>query len=273
VIDLHLHTTASDGRLSPEELVARASRVGLRIISVTDHDTTAGLAEVRAATQAAGIELVDGIEVTAVHDHRDVHVLGYFIDTTDADLAVFLEAQRQRRIERLHAIARHLSALGLSVDIDEIVAGARRGASVGRPLIARALMKGGHVGSIQEAFERYLGTGRPAFVPRVGCSPAEVVAVIHDAGGIAALAHPGVTKQPSIIGQLAADGLDALEVYHSDHSPTTTRDMLALARELRIGVSGGSDFHGDEDRHRPLGGVSLPADHYHDLVARRARRG
>ena len=272
MIDLHLHTTASDGRLSPALLVSRAAAATLTTISVTDHDTVAGLRDVRAAANRAGIRLVNGIEITAVHAARDVHVLGYFIDPDDARLAEFLTTQRAIRTERVQAIASKLAQLGAPVDIEALVAGQRPGTSIGRPMLAHALVARGHVASVQDAFDRYLGAGQPAYIPRVGQSPAKVVRIIHAAGGIASLAHPGVTRQPEIIEPLVAEGLDAIEAYHSDHDAGTTAFMLELAARLRIMVTGGSDFHGDHDMRRPIGGVTLPADAFAALSSKAETR-
>ena len=148
-------------------------------------------------------------------------------------------------------------------------AAARPGASVGRPVIARALVAAGHVASMQDAFDRFLAVGQPAFVPRLGRAPAEVVAVIHAAGGVASLAHPGLTRQPEIIEPLAAAGLDALEVYHSDHTPEMQAEALATTDRLKMSITGGSDYHGD-DRRRPIGAVTLPQAAFDDLSARAA---
>lgn len=265
-----MHTTASDGRLSPADLVARVVAVGLTTISVTDHDTVAGLREVRKHADAANVRLISGIEITAVNDGRDVHILGYFIDEHDRPLASLLETQRTKRIDRLREIAGRLKALGYPVDVDPLLADSalRRGASVGRPKIAQALLMAGHVISIQEAFDRFLATGRPAFVPRLGPAPAAVVDVIHAAGGLASFAHPGVTRQPGLIGPLAEAGLDAIEAYHTDHTPEMQADALDTARRLKLAVSGGSDYHGDDER-RPLGGVTLPEAEFEALVRRR----
>jgi predicted metal-dependent phosphoesterase TrpH len=269
VIDLHLHTTASDGRYSPAQLVDRVRTAGLTVMSVTDHDTVAGLAEARGCAEAAGITFVDGIEITSVNAERDVHMLGYFIDPHDPQLAQFLETQRASRVARVREIGERLHRLGLGVDVDAILAAAsaKPGVSVGRPLIARALVAAGHVYSISDAFERYLGTGQPAFVPRIGQSPSDVVAVIHRAGGLASLAHPGVTRQPALIEPLVSAGLDAIEVFHSDHPPALQQDLLVLAQRLDLLVTGGSDYHGEGDRGRVLGGSTLPRAAFERLVS------
>jgi predicted metal-dependent phosphoesterase TrpH len=268
-----MHTTASDGLLSPAALIARVVDVGLTTISVTDHDTVAALAEVRALTDAAGIRLIPGIELTSVHNGRDVHILGYFIDETDRSLAEFLVRQRTQRVDRVREIGSRLATLGYPIDVETLFRDAARrpGTSVGRPQIADALVRTGHVQSRQEAFDRFLAEGRPAFVPRLGPTPAQVVDAIHHATGVASLAHPGVTRQPDIIAPLADHGLDAIEAYHTDHTPQAREDALATAERLQLAVSGGSDYHGDDER-RALGGVTLPQADFDVLEMRRAAR-
>jgi len=274
LIDLHLHTTASDGRLAPADLVARVADAGITVMSVTDHDTVAGLAQVRQAADGALVTLVDGIEVTAVHEGRDVHILGYFIDPADDALAKFLAVQRHRRVERVREIAARLARLGIGLDIEALlaVAAKRPGTSVGRPVIARALIRAGHVASMTDAFERFLGTGQPAFVPRIGQSPAEVVAIIHAAGGLASMAHPGVTKQPAVMASLVAAALDAIEVYHSDQPAHMQRELREFADAHNLLVTGGSDHHGDDHRDRPLGRSTLPAADFERLHDRATRQ-
>jgi 3',5'-nucleoside bisphosphate phosphatase len=273
VIDLHLHTTASDGRLSPTALVTRAAAAGVTIMAVTDHDTTAGLAEARAHATTLGIELVTGIELTSVDAGRDVHILGYFFEPTHLGLTTLLETNRTLRVARLREIGARLEKLGVPVDVERIVDGGaeRPGRSVGRPLLARALMERGHVASVQEAFDKFLASGRPAFVPREGRGPAEFVRAVHEAGGIVSFAHPGVTKQDALLEPLVAEGLDAIEVYHSDHGPDARETYLQLARRFGVLVTGGSDYHGDDER-RPIGHVSLPAEDFDGLVAAASRQ-
>lgn len=288
MIDLHLHTTASDGWLSPAQLVARAAAAGITTMSVTDHDTVAGLAEVGAEAAACGIRLVPGIEITSIADGRDVHMLGYFFDPGSGPLLTFLEGQRALRVSRTREIGARLAALGMPVDVDAVLAtaAARPGASVGRPQLARALVAAGHVGSVRDAFEKWLATGLPAYVPRTGPAPADVVDVIHAAGGVASFAHPAVTRRDELIRPLADRGLDAIEVYHSDHSPEDEADYRGLAARLGVLVSGGSDFHGEPStplraaeppapsraRRNALGVVSLPPAAFAALEERATRR-
>jgi predicted metal-dependent phosphoesterase TrpH len=270
VIDLHTHTTASDGRCTPAELVARAASAGVTVLSVTDHDTVAGCAPVAAACEAARIEFVAGIEITAVRDQVDVHMLGYFLDPRSPALLAFLAGQRQQRVDRIRQMIARLAAFGIRLDADAIVQPAidDPSRSVGRPWIARALVAGGHVKSTNDAFGIWLSRGKPAFVARESAEPDEVIARIHEAGGIASLAHPGVVGHDEWIPSLAAAGLDALEVHHTDHDKAATKRYRALADRHSLGVSGGSDFHGDES-HGPAspGTVSLPREDYERLAA------
>lgn len=271
MIDLHLHTTASDGTLSPAALVSRAAHAGLRTISVTDHDTVAGIPEARAAAAALGLRVINGAEITGIENQRDVHLLAYFIDTEDAGLTSFLQRQRTDRIRRVREIAARLGALGYAVDVEPLLAVARSapGRSVGRPLLADALVTAGYARDRSDAFHRLLGKGCPAYVPRLGATPEQVIAVVREAGGIVSLAHPGLTRIDDVIPRLAATGLAALEARHSDHDPETERRYRDMAAALGLAVSGGSDFHGDSGHRTPtLGKVALPPA---DLVALEAR--
>jgi predicted metal-dependent phosphoesterase TrpH len=273
LIDLHLHTTASDGALSPSELVLEARAAGLSIISITDHDTTAGCDAARGTARDAGVELVPGIEISAVADGRDVHVLGYFIDTASQRLIELLDRQRDDRLRRVRLMGERLAALGVSIDIDPILADAARGRSVGRPQVATALAAAGHVQTRDEAFRRFLEFGGPAFIPREGTSPAEVVSIVHAAGGIASLAHPGVGRCDHLIAGLVTAGLDAIEARHSDHDQATEAHYRAEARARGLLVSGGSDFHGATGhRTSRLGVVTLPQADFDALRAAAARR-
>jgi 3',5'-nucleoside bisphosphate phosphatase len=273
VIDLHTHTTASDGRCSPVELVARAAAAGVDVLSVTDHDTTAAASASAAACAGTGIEFIPGIEITAVVEGVDVHVLGYFIDPDAAALAAFLATQRNRRVDRVRQIVDRLAALGIVLDVDAILHPSADGAgkAAGRPWIARALVAGGYVTSTSEAFEKYLKTGASAFVSRVGPAPADVFDQIHAARGVASLAHPGLLKRDDFIASFAVAGLDALEAHHSKHSAEDTSRYLALARRHGLAVSGGSDYHGDpsHDVGGP-GSTSLPPELFQNLKGRRA---
>jgi predicted metal-dependent phosphoesterase TrpH len=274
MIDLHTHTTASDGRCTPEELVERAAAAGVTVLAVTDHDTVAGTSRTAAACARAGIEFVPGIEITAIVDGGDVHVLGYFIDGDSLALRSFLAEQRQHRVDRIRQMVDRLAGHGMVLDGDAIVAPAiaNPSVSIGRPSVARALVAAGHVVSIDEAFGKWLGHGCPGFLPRMGAHPDEVFDRIHKAGGIASLAHPVLVGHDEWIPGFAAAELDALEAYHSDHDAAATERYLRMADDLGLAVSGGSDYHADE-AHGPgrPGSVSLPAERFDALKARRVR--
>jgi predicted metal-dependent phosphoesterase TrpH len=270
LIDLHLHSTASDGTLAPPALVARAAAAGLTVVSVTDHDTTAGFDDARDAASRHGLALVPGIEITAVEDGRDVHVLGYFIDPHAAPLARFLERQRADRVDRVVRIGARLRDLGCPIDVGPLLAAAARGTgrSIGRPQIADALAAAGYARDRVEAFDRFLGDGRPAFVPRAGEAPEHVIAVIRGAGGIASLAHPALLGRDDLIPRLARTGLAAVEACHSDHDAAAERHYRGLAAAHGLAVSGGSDYHGDSGpRACVLGLVTLPLLDYERLKA------
>ncbi len=271
MIDLHLHTTASDGRSTPEELARQLANAGITIAAVTDHDTTAAIAEVRSHAAERGTRIISGIEITAVLESEDVHMLGYGFDPDHPPLVRFLSAQRidrRRRLEEMHA---KLVALGVPVDIEAHLssAAAKSGKALGRPLLAAALFKAGYVNSIAEAFEKYLGSGGPAFVSRRGASPADVVSLVHDAGGVVSVAHPGKLKSDWLIEPLAEAGLDAIEAHHPDHDAAATAAYRARAARLGLLVTGGSDFHGRESgRVDAMGRVTLPAVDFAKLAAR-----
>jgi len=273
MIDLHTHTTASDGRSTPAELVARAAAAGVTVLSVTDHDTVAGCELAREACAGAGIEFVAGIEITATREEADVHILGYFIDPASAPLLAFLARQREQRIDRIRRMIARLADLGMPLDADEIVrpALAAPGTAIGRPWIARALVARGFVDSTNQAFASWLGRGRPAFVPREGVPARQVIAQIHDAGGVASIAHPGVLAHDEWIPDLVDAGVDAIEAYHTDHDEAARAHYRAVAQTYGLAVSGGSDYHADET-HGAVhpGSVSLPREEYERL--RRSRQ-
>jgi predicted metal-dependent phosphoesterase TrpH len=269
VIDLHLHTTASDGSLKPAALVAAAAAAGLTVIAVTDHDTTDGFDEAAAAGATAGVRVLTGIEITAVDRGRDVHVLGYFFDRAHPSLVSFLSSQRADRIRRVTEMLDRLARLGVPIRAEDVLAGRREGQSIGRPRIADALVAAGHAADRNDAFDRWIGAGRPAFVARRGATPEEVVSIVAEAGGIASLAHPGLLKSPDLLPRLAAHGLPAVEARHSDHDPETEARFRAFAREHNLLVTGGSDFHGAEGhRVNALGVVTLPAEDFAALEGR-----
>ncbi len=268
MIDLHMHTTASDGTSTPEELVARVRKAGITIFSVTDHDTMAAIPTATAAAAREGVTCVPGIEITTVHDGHDVHMLGYFLDADTPMLVALLERVRALRLERAAEISERLAGAGVPIDVDTLISAANPGSSrsLARPQIARALIAAGHVATVAEAFDRYLSEGCCAYVPHRGPSPEEGVAAIRSAGGVASMAHPATTRRDEIIPTLADAGLSAIEAYHSAHDAETVSRYVELARSLGLAVSGGSDFHGESMRRAEFFGVTnLPKDEYERL--------
>jgi 3',5'-nucleoside bisphosphate phosphatase len=262
-IDLHLHTTASDGRSSPEELVRQVHAAGIRVMSVTDHDTRASEPAVRAAAADAGIRVVSGIEITSVDNGRDIHVLAYGLPPVSPALDAVVAGQRGRRLERAREIARKLQALGAPIDVEAVVAAATAsGKAVARPQLAQCLVDAGHVQTVQEAFDRYLDQSSPAYVANEGVSPAEIIALVAASGGVTSLAHPGQVKDQSLIARLADAGLPCLEVFHSSHDAAAQTHYLALADRFGMVPTGGSDFHGEGTRRSELfGRVGLAVEY------------
>ena len=260
MIDLHLHTTASDGSLEPDALVEAAYGAGVRTLSVTDHDTMAGVPVAASRAKDLGLEFLPGVEITAVLGRQDVHILGYFLDINPPGLDRFLDAQCEDRVDRARMMAGRLADLGAPIDVDALIDQAESaGHVVGRPLIARFLVDAGHVRSEREAFERWLGDERPAYVPRRGRSPGEVLRLISRAGGVSALAHPGLLRRDELIPSLSRVGLTALEVYHSAHDRSKQDYYARLAAQHGLAVSGGSDYHGDQHHRAKFLGAIGPS--------------
>lgn len=259
MIDLHLHTTASDGRSSPAELVREAAAAGLTTIAVTDHDTMAAHADVAAAARDAGLRTVPGIEITAVHTRRDVHILAYFVRDASGELAAFLERQRADRLRRLEQMIELLDRSGVPVDPDLVTPRPGDvGRALGRPMLADALIRAGHVKTRQEAFERYLSEGRPAFIEREGASPAEVIELVRRARGLTSLAHPGKVRHDEWIPGFVESGLPAIEVHHPDHDFVDANRYRRIAERYGLLATGGSDYHGPgSGRTDGLGRVTL----------------
>jgi len=250
-----------------------AWRAGIKTMSVTDHDTVAAVGEVGAAAKASGLGFVPGIEITAIYEQRDVHMLGYFFDPHDAEFNTFLERQRSDRMRRAAEMADRLAEMGKPIDRDNLLTPRPGGRSFGRPMLARALVKAGHVIDARQAFDQLIGEGKPAFVPRTGPDPAEAISILVKAGGIASLAHPGLLKRDDLIPGMVDSGLAAIEAFHSDHDPVATRHYLALAERLGIAVSGGSDYHGEKERRRAaFGTVGLTAELFRRLAERAGKK-
>ena len=247
-LDLHLHTTHSDGSCTPTEVVNMAHQAGVTALAITDHDIVTGVAEAMAAGQQCGIEIIPGVEISSLAGNSELHILGYFLEWQDSDLLAHLKTLREGRHRRNPLIIERLQALGIDITYDEVRALACTD-SIGRPHIARVLMDKHVVASAKEAFDRFLAEGKPAYVPRELPSPAEAISWIKAARGLAVLAHPTWVKVAEqslidLVRQLKADGLDGVEVYYSTHAVRQTREYLSLAQQLGLLVTGGSDFHG-----------------------------
>lgn len=265
-IDLHLHSTASDGWLDPVALMAEARRRGLSGVALTDHDTVQGIAAAQPAAEVHGLTFVPGIEFSAEHTPGILHVLGYFIDPTHPALTAACQRMIEGRDHRNAQIVERLADLACPVSMERVrqIAGNE---VVGRPHIARAMIEAGHVKTFKQAFTRYLATDAPAYVSRDRLTPTEAIALIRAAGGVAGVAHPAqlrcqtYSELDTLVGRLVDVGLAAIEVHHPDHKPEDTRIAMMLAEKYRLASTGGSDFHGpDEGRRYRVGfaGFKIP---------------
>ncbi len=269
--DLHLHTQFSDGTFTPEELVDRAHKLGFAAIALTDHDTVEGCARAAAACAAAGMNFIAGSELTAEHGDTEVHILGYFLDTGNQillDKIAKFQSVRQNRIREMVAA---LNKLGIPLKAETVFALANC-KSPGRPHVARALVKEKLIGHLDEAFERYLKKGRPAWVPKTKMSALESVELIHQAGGLAVMAHPGLNRTDDIIPDLVDAGLDGIECFHTKHSTVMSERYLEIAEKYDLLVTGGSDCHGFSKKAPLIGTVKLPYEHVERLMARAGER-
>ncbi len=247
-IDLHTHTTFSDGSYTPAQLVALALQQDVTVLAITDHDTTDGLPEALEAAKDYSVEIIPAMELSAQFQNREVHILGYFINPSDPLLQIRLKSLRSSRMDRLHRILDRLDLLGIPISLEEVEQTAGIG-TIGRPHIAYALLRKGHVNSLKEAFEQFLGTRGKAYIPRQVPEAKEIMTWIRDAGGIPVLAHPyweGYNKEESVTAcqTLVEQGLHGLEVFYGTFSAKQISFNLGLARRFNLLMTGGSDFHG-----------------------------
>ncbi len=245
-IDLHAHTTASDGHMAPADLVAHAAQLGVRVLAITDHDTVAGLPEAAGAAAEHGVRLVPGVELTAQVPHGSMHLLGYLPDPAPARLLERLDRLSQLRTERIVRIVERLNEQGVALEWERVRA--RAAGQLGRPHVAHALIEAGHAVSVQDAFDRWLGDGGPAHVPQRGLEPVEAIALVLACGGVPVLAHPASLRLParhlqSFVQGLAARGLAGIEVHRPEHLPEQRDAFTRIASRLRLLPCGGSDFH------------------------------
>lgn len=271
-VDLHTHSTTSDGELGPSEVVYLAQRLGLACIALTDHDATDGVLEAQATGQQLGVQVIAGVEINSEGDHGDAHILGYFLDTSYAPLQAQLLAIRDARVGRARGILNKLAGLGMPLEWEAVMALAGDAASIARPHIARAMVQAGYVGSVQEAFDKYINHDGPAYVNRLRLGMREAIGLIHAAGGVAVMAHPAESGLVHLIPELARAGLDGIEVYYPDHTPEQQAELLALADQHNLIVTGGSDFHTLDDADHMMGIITVPYQVVESLKARKPSR-
>ncbi|MGH2608081.1 MAG: PHP domain-containing protein [Tepidiformaceae bacterium] len=273
--DFHLHSTASDGVQTPTWVMEKAAANGVSTLALTDHDTTAGYAEAHAAADRLGLRLIPGIELSTDYGKADVHLLGYGIDIESKPLQDFLLSQRDGRIGRVHEIVRRLGEKGMAIQADRVfeIAGE---ATVGRPHVARALVEKGHVASVQEAFDRWLGNGKYADVDREKLSPKDAMRMVHDNGGVVFVAHSIYMGEdwPATVETLAGWGLDGIETYYKHYDPVMVQRHRDVGRRLGLALSGGSDYHGlGNPDDRAVGDIPFPDDAVDAFVAFLERAG
>ena len=264
-VDLHSHTTASDGALAPRDLVRLAARHGVRVLAVTDHDSTEGLPEALQEATAHGIEIVPGLEINCDVPGSEIHVLGYYVDWRAEWFQDFLREQRTERAARVHRIVERLTELGLPLTAEEVFAICKEG-SPGRPHVAQAMVKRGYVKSVREAFDRWLHANGPANVPRRRLTPVEAVAVIRRAGGVPVFAHPGLADRDAIIPELVEAGLAGIETFYPEHSAAQIQAYRQTCRRLGLVATGGSDYHGPHTgRATTVGSPHVPLEVWEEL--------
>jgi 3',5'-nucleoside bisphosphate phosphatase len=257
-VDLHMHSTASDGALAPTAVVEAARAAGLAAIALTDHDTVAGVPEAQTAGARLGVRIVPGVELSAHDGDRELHLLGLHLEDVE-EVERRLTRFREMRHRRAEQIVSRLNALGVPVTLDAVLAEAAGGA-VGRPHVARALIAGKWARDHREAFDRYLGFGRPAYVGKERLTSADAIRIVHEAGGVCVFAHPGQDGSRERVERLVANGLDGLEIRHPSHSAEDVARLGALVAHFRLVPSGGSDWHGQREGPRTIGMMQVPAE-------------
>ena len=270
-VDLHMHSTASDGSRAPGDVVRAARKASLAAIALTDHDSVAGLAEAQLVGAEIGVRIVNGVELSAVEGETETHVLGLHLQDTGV-LDRGLQQLRDMRQRRATRIVERLNELGVQIAYEDVLEQAKGGA-LGRPHVARAMIASGWAVDARDAFDRYLGAGRPAYIAKEQLSMREAFAMIHDAGGIAVLAHPGGSGTRERIEAFTALGLDGIEVKHPSHSSSDTARLKGLVELFGLVASGGSDWHGAADGPRTIGMMHVPAEWLAVQDARVAARG
>lgn len=263
--DLHLHTTFSDGSLSPEQIVIEANRLGFSAIAITDHDILDGIKPALLAGQKHCVEVIPGVELSAIFNDEEIHIIGFYIDWLDQTFQEKLLGFREFRVTRAKKMVDKLNQLGIDIEYNDVLKLADS-ISVGRPHVATALLEKGYVNTVSEAFYRFLADGGPAYVSKQKLSPAEAIAMILDAGGVPVLAHPGMIHQ-DIISELVSSGLMGLEAFHPYHGIQLSYYYCDLAKEYKLIVTGGSDCHGEARGKTTMGSIRLPYEHVEALKA------
>ena len=260
-VDLHTHTTFSDGVITPTELLQRAAKLGLVALALTDHETVAGLPEARTAAQERSIDFIPGVELNTDVGRHEVHILGYFVDDTDPIFLNALNLLEQQRVERIERMVKQLRSIDVPLDLDRVRELAGQG-TIGRPHIARAMIEIGYANSVSEAFDRYLASGRPGFVPRQKNDPEAAVRLLRENGAVPTLAHPKTTGNiEAILHRLIPAGLQGFEVYYGEYDESIHRQLRTIADRWGLIPTGGSDYHGEGFRHgRDLGGPLVPLE-------------
>jgi len=270
--DLHVHTTASDGKLTPGEVLLQAVRLNLEGLAITDHDTVDGIGPAIEFNlkQKLALELIPGIEFNTEAGPNEIHILAYYLDYQNASLLQKLQELKRSRDERAAKMVQRLKRLGLPIELDRVreIAG---GEVLGRPHVAEAMMEKGYVYSIKEAFARYLGYNQPAYVPRYKFRPEEAIALIKQCGGVSVLAHPGLIKDQRQVARIAEMGIDGVEVFYPEHSEQQTVGYLEMAQSRGLLVTGGSDFHGGLDERGKLGSIRLSRERIETIKNRLAQ--
>jgi len=269
--DLHIHTIASDGTYTPRQALEEARRVGLTAIAVTDHDSVESLADVISLSPEYGIEVIAGIEISVELDETEMHLLGYFIDYQDNRLLAQLSELRKIRAERAEKMLLKLEQMGFPLDMETSLPGQMTG-SIGRLHIAHGLLRSGYIGSIHEAFKKYIGNDGPAYIPKLKLGKEEAMEMILRSGGVPVLAHPGQLDRDDLIPELIDLGLAGLEAFYPSHSRFQTNHYVELARHYNILATGGSDCHGDNKENVVMGEALVPYQVVLDLKGKQKRK-
>ena len=270
--DLHIHSDLSDGSFSPTEIVEIARRSKLTHIAITDHDTVEGVAEEMGAGKKEGVKTIPGVELSTDSDGHEIHVAGLFVDIDNRKLCRFLEDMKAERHRRIYKICEKLQQMNLSITPEEVFAVSGKG-SPGRPHVARALLRAGVVTTISEAFYKYIGDNCRANVSKSRIPPKKAIGLIHEAGGLAVLCHPGETADEDFVREFFHLGIDVIEAYYPTYGSATVHAYVGLARKYGLGISGGSDCHGFGKDHVLIGTVRIPDEFVKDLYRRSETHG